>query len=118
MYKSKAFLDDDKKMEALLRDFEDKLSLIPNIGKRATDAVIMLSMIRAYIKKQYTDIPVNTILFGVGGLIYVVNPIDLVPDNIPGIGLLDDAKVMDIILEVIHKDLIKYRKWQKENGIR
>ena len=53
--KAKAYLDDDEKMEKLFRDFEDKLKLIPKIGNRASDIAVLLSLVRAYIKKQYTD---------------------------------------------------------------
>jgi len=116
--KAKAFLDDDVKMEGLFRDFEEKLKLIPKVGKRASDLAVLLSMLRAYIKKQYTDVSLSTILLGIAGLIYVVNPMDVVPEYILGVGLLDDAAILGIILQAMHMDLNKYKKWQEENGKR
>ena len=116
--KAKAFLDDDDKMEALFRDFEIKLKLIPKIGKRASDVAVLLSMLRAYIKKQYTEVSKATILAAIAGLIYVVNPMDVVPEYILGVGVLDDAAVVGIILQAMHMDLNKYKKWQKANGKR
>ena len=116
--KAKAFLDDDEKMEGLFRDFEEKLKLIPKVGKRASDLAVLLSMLRAYIKKQYTDVSLSTILLGIAGLIYVVNPMDVVPEYILGVGLLDDAAILGIILQAMHMDLNKYKKWQEENGKR
>ena len=116
--KAKAFLDDDVKMEGLFRDFEEKLKLIPKIGNRASDIAVLLSMMRAYIKKQYTDVSMGTILLAVGGLLYVVAPADLVPDFILGAGLLDDAAVLGMILQAMHIDLKKYKKWQVDNGRR
>ena len=116
--KAKAFLDDDEKMESLFRDFEKKLKLIPKIGKRASDVAVLLSMLRAYIKKQYTEVSKTTILAAIAGLIYVVNPMDVVPEYILGVGVLDDAAVVGIILQAMHMDLNKYKKWQKANGKR
>ena len=116
--KAKAFLDDDVKMEGLFRDFEEKLKLIPKIGKRASDLAVLLSMLRAYIKKQYTDVSMGTILLGVAALLYVVAPADLVPDFILGAGLLDDAAVLGMVLQAMHMDLSKYKKWQVANGKR
>lgn len=116
--KAKAFLDDDEKMENLFQEFEKKLRLIPKIGKRASDVAVLLSMLRAYIKKQYTDISIATILAGIAGLIYVVNPMDVVPEYIIGFGIVDDAAVIGIILQAMHMDLNKYKKWQKANGKR
>jgi uncharacterized membrane protein YkvA (DUF1232 family) len=105
-------------MEGLFRDFEEKLKLIPKVGKRASDLAVLLSMLRAYIKKQYTDVSLSTILLGIAGLIYVVNPMDVVPEYILGVGLLDDAAILGIILQAMHMDLNKYKKWQEENGRR
>lgn len=116
--KAKAYLDDDEKMEKLFRDFEEKLKLIPKIGKRASDIAVLLSLVRAYIKKQYTDVSPSTIMLAVAGLIYVVTPVDLIPDYILGPGLLDDAAVIGIVLQAIQMDLNKYKKWQVANGKR
>ena len=116
--KAKAFLNDDDKMETLFQDFEKRLKLIPKIGKRASDIAVLLSMLRAYIKKQYTDVSIATILAAVAGLIYVVNPMDIVPEYILGVGVLDDAAIVGIILQAMHMDLNKYKKWQKANGKR
>ena len=116
--KAKAFLDDDAKMEKLFRDFEVKLKLVPKIGKRASDIAVLLSMMRAYIKKQYTDVSMGTILLAIGGLLYIVAPTDIVPDFILGTGLLDDAAVLGVILQAMHIDIKKYKKWQVDNGRR
>lgn len=116
--KAKAYLNDDEKMEKLFRDFEDKLKLIPKIGNRASDIAVLLSLVRAYIKKQYTDVSPSTIMLAVAGLIYVVTPVDLIPDYILGPGLLDDAAVIGIVLQAIQMDLNKYKKWQIANGKR
>lgn len=116
--KAKAYLDDDEKMEKLFRDFEEKLKLIPEVGTRASDIAVMLSMIRAFIKKQYSEVSVATILLSVGALIYVVAPIDIIPDFVPGAGLIDDAGALAVVLQAIHMELDKYKKWQIENGKR
>ena len=115
---AKAYLDDDEKMEDLFQDFEKKLALIPKIGNRASDIAVMLSMIRAYAKKQYTDVSVTTILLAIAALIYVVNPFDLIPDYMLGAGQLDDAAALLLVLQAIHMDLDKYKKWQEANGKR
>ena len=116
--KAKAYIDDDAKIEALLKDFEKKLALIPKVGNRASDIPVMISLVRAYVKKQYTEVPVTTILFAVAALIYVVNPFDLIPDYLIGPGQLDDAAALAVILQAIHMDLNKYKKWQEEKGKR
>ena len=118
MGKAKAYLDDDKKMEALFRDFEEKLRMVPKAGEYLGDIAVMCSMIRAYARKQYTDIPKATIFISIAVIIYVVNPIDLIPDFALPAGLLDDAAAIALVLNMIHSDLNKYKKWQEDNGKR
>ena len=118
MDSAKAYLDDDVKMETLFQDFEKKLGQIPKIGDKAADIAVLCSMIRAYAKKQYTDVSIATILLSIAALIYVVNPMDIVPDFMIGIGQLDDAAVIILVLQMIQMDLNKYKKWQEANGKR
>ena len=115
---ARAYLDDDVKMEALFQDFEKKLGQIPKIGNKAADIAVLCSMIRAYAKKQYTDVSIATILLSIAALIYVVNPMDVVPDFMIGIGQLDDAAAIVLVLQMIQMDLNKYKKWQEANGKR
>jgi uncharacterized membrane protein YkvA (DUF1232 family) len=46
-------------------------------------------------------------------LIYVFNPLDLVPDVLPFVGVLDDATVIGALLMLVERDLKKYRTWKE-----
>jgi uncharacterized membrane protein YkvA (DUF1232 family) len=109
-------LGDEQKVEHILTDLEHKLSKIPKVGKHLSYAPLMAMMIRSYVKKEYTEVPVGTIIGMLAVLIYVVNPLDVIPDSIPGIGYIDDAAVMMFVLNSTEDDLDKYEKWRKENG--
>jgi uncharacterized membrane protein YkvA (DUF1232 family) len=45
-------------------------------------------------------------------VIYFLNPLDLIPDFIPGIGYLDDATVIAFVFSSIRKDLLKFLDWE------
>jgi hypothetical protein len=45
-------------------------------------------------------------------LLYVLNPADVLPDVIVGVGYLDDATVVAFCLKLIEKELEKYKAWQ------
>ena len=113
--KAKAYLDDDKKMEELFDRFERKLKKIPSIGKYLADVAVLMSMIRAYAKHEYTKMPLETILIAIAGIIYVVNPLDLIPDAIPGAGYVDDAAAVTLILGWLHEDIKDYKAWRETN---
>lgn len=81
-----------------------------------SDIACMVSLVRSYIKKDYTDIPIGTIIGIVSTLIYILSPADLIPDGIPGVGFLDDLILLSWVLKLIHSDIEEYKKWRIENN--
>ena len=78
----------------------------------------MVSMVRSYLKGNYTKIPKRTILAIVSALIYFLSPIDVVPDWIPLLGQLDDAIVIASCWNLVNKDVEDYRQWKKESTLK
>ncbi len=74
-----------------------------------------MSLVKDYYQGNYKDIPYKTISAVVVGLLYILNPIDIIPDFIPLIGYIDDALVIVITfcLKLVEKDLHKYQSWKK-----
>ncbi|MBM4127758.1 MAG: DUF1232 domain-containing protein, partial [Nitrospira sp.] len=46
-------------------------------------------------------------------LLYLLSPVDLVPDFIPGIGILDDVVVLALLLQSLAQDLATFRAWEQ-----
>ena len=113
---AKSTIKDEDKFERLVQRLENKLKLIPQIGKYISDIACMVSLVRSYIKKEYTDIPIGTIISIVSTLIYIVSPIDLIPDFIPVVGHIDDIMLLVWVLKSIHSDVEEYKKWRVDNG--
>ena len=49
-------------------------------------------------------------------LVYIVSPLDLIPDYIIGLGQIDDAAILGLALYFLEKDLMKYKEWKDRNG--
>lgn len=115
--KAKKLINDKEKVENMLENLEEKLSKIPRVGKYLKDVPVFISLVRAYITKEYTDVPFRSVVAIVSALIYVLNGFDFIPDFIPVVGLLDDAAVTAFAYKMVHKDVEKYRAWRKEKKI-
>ncbi len=108
---------DGDKIEELLRRAEESLKSVRVAGfQQIAEAVsyvpVFISLVRAYIKGTYRDVPVGSIIAVVSALIYFVSPIDLVPDVIPVLGKLDDAGVILVCLKLVQNDLDAYIAWR------
>ncbi|WP_295291453.1 YkvA family protein [uncultured Catenibacterium sp.] len=114
--KAKTLLDDVDELERFLQRLEKKLKTIPVAGDKLAVLPIMISLVRNYIKKEYTDVPIGTVIAIVSALIYVLSPADFIPDSIPGIGYLDDAAVVTACWKLVKSDIEEYKRWRQVNG--
>jgi uncharacterized membrane protein YkvA (DUF1232 family) len=72
----------------------------------------LVRLVVAYARGNYRDIPPETLALVVGGLIYVISPLDLIPDAIPGAGFVDDAAVIGWVIKHVHEELDQFRAWE------
>ena len=82
------------------------------LAKYCNDLCEIFELLRDRIKGAYKETPWRTIAALTGALIYVLSPIDLLLDFIPGIGFFDDALVIGIAIKLAQPDLEKYREWK------
>ena len=116
--KAEDLLKDDARMESFLEKIEKKIKWIPFLAQEFKNIPTMVSMVRSYLRGNYTKILKRTILAIVSALIYFLSPIDVVPDWIPLLGQLDDAIVIASCWNLVNKDVEDYRQWKKESTLK
>ncbi|MEC7815726.1 MAG: YkvA family protein [Pseudomonadota bacterium] len=102
-------------LETLLdrqQKIEQKVQDSGKLNRFTTDIKLMFSLIRDYWRGEYRAIPWKSIAAIAGALLYVMNPLDLIPDLIFGFGLLDDAGVIALCLKLVESDLHRYAAWK------
>lgn len=90
----------------------DKLSNSGVLKKYMELGKIMLGMLSDYRKGIYTKLPLFTVAAIAFAFLYLLNPFDLIPDFIPGVGYIDDMAVFTFALRFIESDLHNYLDWK------
>ena len=97
---------DIAKVTQRAQDIENKL---PRLKHGFEQAKLMLNMVKDYWTGAYREIPYWAISAVSLALLYVLNPADVVPDVIIGVGYLDDATVVAFCLKLVQRELERYQ---------
>ena len=76
---------------------------------------LLYSLIKDYWKGEYRDVSPWSILVFFAAIIYVISPIDIIPDFLPLVGQIDDALILILCMYFLEKDLHKYKEWKIKN---
>src|SRR5690606_20142846 len=122
MDRAKQVVKDPQKMQELITSAKDKILKLRSENKDFDQFMLKigtaLRMLKAYKTKEYSELPWKSILMLTAGLIYFVMPLDLIPDFIPVLGLLDDASIMVWIFSSLRKDIEAFELWEHGNAQR
>lgn len=93
---------------AKAREQSDRISALWSDLNQLTE------LVTAWARREYTVVPWRTIATAVGALVYFVNPMDAMPDVVPGIGYLDDGAVLAFVAGSLHKDIELFQSWKEQ----
>lgn len=94
-------------------DNADKIQRIvcnETLSKFMTDVRLYFRMLSDVFSRRYTRVPKGTVAAIVGTLLYVLSPVDLIPDVLPVVGYLDDAAVLALCLKFAKHDVEEYKR--------
>ena len=75
------------------------------------DIKTSFALLKDWYMGNYTKIPFRMVASIAGAMLYLVSPLDVVPDWLPFGGLLDDAIVLAAVFAMSRRDLDEYLAW-------
>ena len=117
--KAEKLLKNKEKTEKVLKKAKwlcEMLANIPFVGKLFDGISNMCDLISDYNKGLYKNIPLATIVSILAAILYMVCPVDLLPDALPLIGVLDDAAILYGVSMAAKNDIEAYNKWKNANN--
>lgn len=110
-------LHDPEAAEALIDQARERTEgrRASRLSKVADELKAMLRLVAAYVRGDYRGVSWESMVLVVAGLVYLVSPIDLIPDFLPG-GLVDDATVVLFVATMVYEELEEFIEWEKRQG--
>lgn len=94
------------------------LEMLRTFGRLWTDLPLLLRLLKAWKQGSYRGLSVRTVASIAVSILYILSPVDAIPDFIPGIGLIDDAAILALLLHSLAQDLAAFRLWeQNRHGV-
>src|SRR5213596_2658195 len=111
---AKACLNDSETLLALFNEAAKKAAAVPREPFKECWPYLqtMLRLIRAHHRGEYDQVPNDALLWIVAALSYLVDPLDLIPDNTPFLGFVDDATVIEFVTDKNRQALDDFMVWE------
>lgn len=113
---AEGYIRQPTRLKSLLTDAYQKASEKNDVGTLAHEAwetlQTMFRLIRASVSGEYTGVPGTTVAAAVAVLVYFLSPIDLIPDFIPVLGLLDDVALVAWFSTTLKGEMDKFHEWE------
>ena len=105
----KEYSEEDISATLEKEQYVDSLSSKGPLAKNHDDLKTLYGMLK---NKDKFKLQKGSLAIIVGALVYVISPIDLVPDVIPVLGLLDDAAIIAAAVKALHDEIKRYNEWK------
>src|SRR5216110_1134342 len=111
---AKACLKNPEDLQALFNEAAKKAAAVPKEPFKECWPYLqtMLRLIRAHHRGEYDQVPNDALLWIVAALSYLVDPFDFIPDNTPFLGFVDDAAVIEFVVDRTRQTLDDFMTWE------
>src|SRR4051812_22664298 len=113
---AKSYAADPDSLRSLFEQASAKAAKIPQSALNELGPYLqtMLRLIRAHAQGGYVGIPRDALLTIVAAISYLVDPFDLIPDEIPFLGFVDDATVIAFAVSRTRPVLDQFMVWETQ----
>lgn len=110
-HKANVLYKDNVKLKELLDVAISKAKDNKQLMDIWSDLKLFIELIKDWMSGAYVELPKETVIMIIISLIYLVMPIDLIPDFLIG-GFIDDAMVIGYVVKKTSDELDLYKKWK------
>jgi uncharacterized membrane protein YkvA (DUF1232 family) len=111
---AKSHANDPALLRALFEEAASKAAAIPKepFADSWPYVQTMLRLLRAYFRGEYRNVSQDDLFWVITAMNYFVDPFDLIPDEVPFLGFVDDATVMAFAVGRTRQTLDDFMTWE------
>jgi uncharacterized membrane protein YkvA (DUF1232 family) len=111
---AKSCIDERERLQILFNEAARKAAAVPKDSFKEYWPYLqtMLRLIRAHHRGEYNQVTNDALLWIVAALNYLVDPFDLIPDKTPFLGFIDDAAVVEFVVDRTRQTLDDFMTWE------
>jgi uncharacterized membrane protein YkvA (DUF1232 family) len=107
-------VDDRESLQTLFNEAAKKAAAVPKDSFKEYWPYLqtMLRLVSAHYRGEYNQVTHDALLWIVAALNYLVDPFDLIPDKTPFLGFIDDAAVVEFVVDRTRQSLVDFMVWE------
>lgn len=110
--KAQGYLHTPQKIQELIPEVQNYI-LKKGLKEVKDTVILMTDYLKDVYSGRYKNYNGTSLLFVIAALIYLVSPIDVIPDVLPVLGFTDDAAVIAFVFKEMQEELEKYTHYKK-----
>jgi len=83
------------------------------LGTMQDELAALIGLLKAYANGTYRGVAKRTLGAIAAAVLYFVMPLDVVPDFVVGLGLIDDAAVIAYVFNKVRGEVREFLAWQR-----
>ena len=108
LLKAREYLYTPRKIQTLISEVQNYI-LKKGLKDFKDDVILMMDYLKDIYSGKYKDYNSSSLLLVIAVLIYLVSPIDAIPDVLPVVGLTDDVTVIMFVFKEMKDELERYK---------
>lgn len=113
--KARILLQDNKSIASLQDSLDKKIEKSKGkISEGLNDIYTLMRLLAAYTTGEYREIAFKSMVAILAALVYFLNPMDVIPDFVTGLGFLDDLTVLAYVIKTFKDEIDRFVSWEME----
>lgn len=109
------YIDKDR-LRNLLNKTKEKVEGNKTLMEVWDDIKLFIDLIKDWMRGDYKEISRSSMIMIIISLLYLVNPLDIIPDFLLA-GFVDDLAVIAYVIKKISEELDSYKEWKNKKNI-